>query len=121
MTIINVENRNIEMQRSLSQEMNEMAWSPTGTEIFVTRGSGTVDIIDSISLETIGTLQAHTANCYCIKFAPQTGKYFAVGAADAIVSLWDLSELACLRTFCRLEYYHHLALFNSIINAVFYF
>lgn len=48
-------------------------------------------------------LQAHPGNCICIEFDP-TGKYFAVGSADALVSLWDAAELACLRTFSRLEW-----------------
>ena len=47
--------------------------------------------------------QAHPGNCICIEFDP-TGKYFAVGSADALVSLWDASELACVRTFSRLEW-----------------
>jgi THO complex subunit 3 len=49
------------------------------------------------------TLHAHTANCYCIEFAPN-GEYFAVGSADALVSLWHLQELVCMRTFERLEW-----------------
>ena len=47
--------------------------------------------------------QAHPGNCICIEFDP-TGKYFAVGSADALVSLWDAAELACVRTFARLEW-----------------
>ena len=49
------------------------------------------------------TLYAHTANCYCIEFAPN-GEHFAVGSADALVSLWSLQELVCARTFGRLEW-----------------
>ena len=30
-------------------------------------------------------------------------RYFATGSADALVSLWDLDELVCVRTFSRLE------------------
>jgi len=45
-------------------------------------------------------LSAHPANCICIEFDP-TGKYFATGSADALVSLWDVSELVCLRTLAR--------------------
>ena len=30
-------------------------------------------------------------------------RYFATGSADALVSLWDLEELVCVRTFSRLE------------------
>ena len=30
-------------------------------------------------------------------------RYFATGSADALISLWDLDELVCVRTFSRLE------------------
>ncbi|CAG5130331.1 unnamed protein product [Candidula unifasciata] len=30
--------------------------------------------------------------------------YFAIGSADALVSLWNLPELVCMRTFTRLEW-----------------
>jgi len=54
-------------------------------------------------MKEVHTLQAHPANCICIEFHP-LGKYFAVGAADAVVSLWDLEELACVRTFTSLDW-----------------
>lgn len=47
-------------------------------------------------------VQAHPANCICIEFDP-TGQFFATGSADALVSLWDANEIACLRTFARLH------------------
>ena len=45
-------------------------------------------------------LNAHPANCICIEFDP-TGTYFATGSADALVSLWDVDQLVCVRTFAR--------------------
>lgn len=45
-------------------------------------------------------LKAHPGTCICIEFDP-TGKYFATGSADALVSLWDINELACQRVFTR--------------------
>lgn len=44
---------------------------------------------------------AHPSSLICIKFDP-TGKHFAVGSADALVSLWDCNELVCVRTLSRL-------------------
>ena len=32
-----------------------------------------------------------------------TASYFATGSADALTSLWDVSEFVCIRTFTRLE------------------
>ena len=57
---------------------------------------------------------AHTASCYCIEFAPngrcdsvcvpaaalRTGcSYLTLGGADAIVTLWDTSELIAVKAF----------------------
>lgn len=51
-------------------------------------------------LELQNVLKAHPGTCICIEFDP-TGRYFATGSADTLVSLWDVEELACLRTFSR--------------------
>lgn len=51
-------------------------------------------------LKSIQSIKAHPSNCICIKFDP-TGKYFATGSTDALVSLWDVEELVCVRCFSR--------------------
>jgi len=51
----------------------------------------------------IHIVKAHTANCICIEFHP-SGDYFAVGSADAIVSLWTSDTLCCIRVFTRLDW-----------------
>jgi len=86
-------------------ELNEIAWNNDGNLFFLTTGNGTVEIMKYPELKnsTSRTLQAHTANIYCIEFDP-TGKYFAVGSADALVSLWDLTEFVCMRTFGKLDW-----------------
>ena len=48
------------------------------------------------------TVQCHTAACYCIDFDP-TGTLFAVGSADANVSLWTLQDLVCIDMIERHE------------------
>jgi hypothetical protein len=43
----------------------------------------------------------------------------ATGSSDSIVSLWDLEELACVRTFARLEFvlpqFHKISLHLIVI------
>lgn len=53
-------------------------------------------------LELQHILNAHPGTCICIEFDP-TGKYFATGSADALVSLWDVDELACKKVFTRYD------------------
>lgn len=84
-------------------EVNEIEWDETGKRFYLTTGLGTVEVLSFPKMQTLHTLQAHTAGCYCIAFDPM-GKHFAVGSADALVSVWDLSESVCVRTLTRLEW-----------------
>ena len=54
-------------------------------------------------LELLYEIQAHTSNVYCLDFDPK-GRYFALGGADALSSIWDLEQLYCIRTFGKLEF-----------------
>jgi len=83
-------------------EVNEISWNPGTDQLFVATGRGDVQIMNWPAMESFVKLEANTANCYCLKFSPN-GKYFAVGGADALASVWDLDDLICIRTFDRLE------------------
>ncbi|KAL9270857.1 THO complex subunit 3-like protein [Drosera capensis] len=88
-------------------DVNELAWNLPGDMFFLTTGfgekNGCVEVLAFPSLKPIDTLIAHTAGCYCIAIDPK-GRYFAVGSADSLVSLWDIRELLCVRTFTKLEW-----------------
>ncbi|KAJ6313781.1 hypothetical protein OIU78_017431 [Salix suchowensis] len=75
----------------------------TGEMFLLTTGNGTVEVLSYPSLQPLETVMAHTAGCYCIAIDPK-GRYFAVGSADSLVSLWDISEMLCVRTFTKLEW-----------------
>mmetsp|Transcript_25471 Transcript_25471/g.71224 ORF Transcript_25471/g.71224 Transcript_25471/m.71224 type:complete len:318 (-) Transcript_25471:351-1304(-) len=85
-----------------SYEVNEIAWSSCGNAFFLTTGSGTIEVLQYPTMESLHSLKAHTSSCYCIGFDPAS-KWFATGGADALVSLWDLDELICMRTFIRMD------------------
>jgi THO complex subunit 3 len=103
LTIIDVRKFKAIHKRKFTYEVNEIAWNTTGELFFLTTGNGTVEVLEYPSLQTLHTLVAHTAGCYCIAIDP-TGRYLAVGSADALVSLWDVSEMLCARTFTKLEW-----------------
>lgn len=66
-----------------------------------THNQGYVNVYISYpDLKVQHVLPAHPANCICIEFDP-VGNYFATGSADALVSLWDVHELVCVRTLSR--------------------
>lgn len=55
-------------------------------------------------MKLVKTLQAHPSQTQClsIKVDP-TSEYFAVGAADALISIWDVRDLICVRTIDRYD------------------
>ncbi|OXA63150.1 THO complex subunit 3 [Folsomia candida] len=103
LTFIDLKAGKIFHEQQFKFEVNEIAWSPEGSLFFITNGQGCICIQEFPSMKEEHVIQAHPANCICIKFHPN-GHQFAVGAADAVVSLWDLKELACIRTFTNLDW-----------------
>nr|CAD1831420.1 unnamed protein product [Ananas comosus var. bracteatus] len=92
-------------------EINEIAWNKTGDLFFITTGNGTVEVLAYPSLKLRHNLMAHTAGCYCIAMDP-LGRYFAVGSADSLVSLWNVKEMLCIKTFTKLEWPVRTVSFN---------
>lgn len=102
-SFIDVRTFKIRAEQQFNFEVNEIAWNNTSDLFFLTNGQGSVHILNYPNLEVQHVLRAHPAECICIEFDP-TGRYFATGSADALVSLWDAEELACLRVFSRLDW-----------------
>eukprot|EP01017_Pseudomicrothorax_dubius_P021452 TRINITY_DN23115_c0_g1_i2.p1 TRINITY_DN23115_c0_g1~~TRINITY_DN23115_c0_g1_i2.p1 ORF type:complete len:320 (+),score=66.52 TRINITY_DN23115_c0_g1_i2:31-990(+) len=94
--------------KKFTVEVNEMAWDTTGSLFFVTTGSemstGPIQVFDGMLNNTkeLEVLECHRGKCMCIAVDP-SGKYFATGASDALVALWDVYELITLRTFTKCE------------------
>ncbi|KAH7638808.1 THO complex subunit 3 [Dermatophagoides farinae] len=102
-TFIDVRSSKIRTQKEFKFEVNEITWNRENDLFFLTSGQGFVYILSYPNLEQLHVFTAHLATCLCIEFDP-TGKHFAVGSADALVSIWDSNNLACLRTVSRLEW-----------------
>ncbi|XP_065924938.1 uncharacterized protein [Magallana gigas] len=102
-TFIDVRSHRSKAEEQFKFEVNEISWNHDGDLFFLTSGQGSINILSYPDLKLQHTLNAHPANCICIEFDPK-GKYFATGSADALVSIWDVAELACIRTLSRLEW-----------------
>lgn len=110
--IICVESGECEASRRLPVEVNQMAWGSRGDRLFLTTGLGPIDIVSTEQLgNVISRLPCHTSNAFCMS-RPPGSELFAVGAADALVSVWketveedDANQLAvCVGTMGRLEW-----------------
>ncbi|OWZ24757.1 hypothetical protein PHMEG_000111 [Phytophthora megakarya] len=89
-------------------ESYEMQFSKTGF-LFVAAGhaagSGTFEIMRVVTekkgnpnLESAHKVMAHAGSCVSLDFHP-SGRYLALGGVDSLVSVWDLEELYCVKTF----------------------
>lgn len=102
-TFIDAKTHRSRLDQQYNFEVNEISWNRDGDLFFLTSGQGSIHILSYPDLKSQHVLSAHPANCICIEFDPK-GQYFATGSADALVSLWDLSEFVCVRTLSRLDW-----------------
>lgn len=104
LSFISTKTWTIEQKKSFQFEVNELAWNPTGDLFMLCTAMGTVHLLEWPSLtEPFSPIMAHMSNVMCLEVDPK-GKYFATGSADALVGLWDASELVCVRTLNCSDY-----------------
>eukprot|EP00898_Chlorokybus_atmophyticus_P002357 jgi/Chlat1/3121/Chrsp21S03352 len=86
-----------------SFEINEFEWTRSGDFLLVTTFQG-IMILRSPSLEIVRVIFLPSGN-YSIS-VDHTGKRAATGGADAMVHVWDMSEMVCIKTrpFGHFEY-----------------
>eukprot|EP00271_Cylindrocystis_brebissonii_P013411 TRINITY_DN33209_c0_g1_i1.p1 TRINITY_DN33209_c0_g1~~TRINITY_DN33209_c0_g1_i1.p1 ORF type:complete len:375 (+),score=36.18 TRINITY_DN33209_c0_g1_i1:148-1272(+) len=104
LTIVDVRTFGVVWSRSYKHEVNEILWDLTGNLFLVSTGAGTVEVLDyKKGMQLMATLHAHTAGVYSLDNDP-LGRYIAAGAADALVTLWDMKTLLCVKTFTKLDW-----------------
>ncbi len=73
------------------------------TEKARTNPSSDEDLSEAVNkLANVYTLRGHRTAANCLNFDPK-GKYLAVGSNEGIVSLWDLQNFICIKTFFKTE------------------
>ncbi|KAG7402334.1 THO complex subunit 3 [Phytophthora boehmeriae] len=89
-------------------ESYEVQFSKSGF-LFVAAGHaagyGTFEIMRIVAekkgnpnLESVHKVIAHAGSCISLDF-DSTGRYLVLGGLDSLVSVWDLEELYCVKTF----------------------
>lgn len=84
-------------------EVNDITWNKENDLFFVTSGDGNIHVLSYPDLQTQLIIDAFASPCVCIRF-DATGKHFAVGSNDAISSIWDSENLACVHAIERLDW-----------------
>lgn len=102
-SFIDFKSRKVKYEHPFRFEVNEISWNNDNDFFFLTSGTGNIHVLSYPQLVTVHVFSAHPATCICIDF-DKTGRYFAVGSADATVSIWDVQNVCCIRTVSRLEW-----------------
>ncbi|KAK7592832.1 hypothetical protein V9T40_007584 [Parthenolecanium corni] len=91
------------IEKQFNYEVNEIGWNNSGNLFFITNGLGAVPVFQYPELQVLHVAKGHCGTCICIDFDP-TGKHFAVGSADASVSIWLVDSFVCVRMIPRLSW-----------------
>ncbi len=122
-TAVAVESVSVSRTKKSDIEVYDIAFSRSGKHFMASTGNGTIEILEYPSLNHVHTLYGHTSYCYCLgtlrrghECRPccggvvnlrvfgwldldRSGRYMLTGGADAVVALWDLEQLACVKVF----------------------
>eukprot|EP00823_Brevimastigomonas_motovehiculus_P006926 TRINITY_DN5951_c0_g1_i1.p1 TRINITY_DN5951_c0_g1~~TRINITY_DN5951_c0_g1_i1.p1 ORF type:complete len:340 (+),score=66.52 TRINITY_DN5951_c0_g1_i1:123-1142(+) len=98
-----IDSRKFSILRSehLHAEINEMLWTKSMDYFFLTVAFN-LRIYSYPAFEFQATLEGHNALCLALDM-DRDERYVALGSSDAVVTIWDLKELACVRTYSQLE------------------
>ena len=76
-------------------EINELTFSPDGSLLLLSSGSGSIHIHHTTSTPSpytrIHSHPTHTANVFCLQFDPLS-RFIATASSDSMISLWDSRE-----------------------------
>lgn len=84
-------------------EVGEISWNKENDLFFITSGEGNIHVLSYPDIQTLLVIDAFASPCICMRFDP-TGKYFAVGSHDALSTIWDAENLACIQAIDRLDW-----------------
>lgn len=83
-------------------EICELAWNKECDFLYIATGDGKLHLYSYPDLQNFMIIDAFGSSCGCLRF-DKTGKYFALGSNDAISSVWENENLACITSIDRLE------------------
>lgn len=87
-----------------NDEINELAFSPDGSLLLLSSGTGSIHIHSvNSSYARIHSHPAHLANVFCIQYDPLS-RFVATASSDANIGLWDTREWIAHRMFTSLSF-----------------
>jgi len=129
-TVLDARTRRAVKRFTFAYEVNEFCWAPVAKHLVLTTAQGTLEVLRAVAptpdekivvpedrdlildedmppphADSVWVARGHTDDCYCVDLASDTfgPPLLAVGSKDSLVSIWDLEEMASLRTVARHE------------------
>ncbi|KAG2484461.1 hypothetical protein HYH03_016697 [Edaphochlamys debaryana] len=82
-------------------KLSEVRWGPTQAHLTLALDDGSVRIAPLAKLDApLWRLNSHASHTTCLAYS-RDFRYLASGGSDALVSLWDMTDMVALRTYSR--------------------
>lgn len=89
--------------RGSGEEINELSFSPDGSLLLLSSGSGSVHLHQTSDYKRVHSHPTHTANVFCIQHDPLS-RFVATASSDSMVSLWDSREWFSVKMITSLAF-----------------
>ena len=125
-TVLDAKTHKATKRFKFAYEVNEFCWAPDSRHLMLTTAHGTIEVLRAVEggpppvefdkicscddddipkphADSVWVARAHTDACYCVDLSVDCHgpPLLAVGAKDALVSIWDVEEMICLRCVPR--------------------
>lgn len=105
-SVVDVKTMKVVWEQQYKFEINQLAWSKKGDTCMMATGSGKLELnsfdAETGALTSSGSHFAHNGGCYSLAMS-NDGKRFAMGAADAVITLWEMETMFCYTTIVRVD------------------
>lgn len=80
----------------------QMIWGPTSSQLMMATNDGTVNIHSVQDMSLMWSLKGHMHSCYTFA-VDRENEMLVSGGGDALVSVWELVNMTCVRTISRMD------------------
>ncbi|KAH8922831.1 WD40 repeat-like protein [Atractiella rhizophila] len=83
-------------------QVNEFRFAPSGRALIIAHGDHRASIYEYETMKEMHDLLCHTGRYVCMDIDP-SGRTMAIGAHDALVSIWDTKDWICTATYAEFD------------------
>lgn len=84
----------------LTDEVNDMFWSPDELSMYAVTGSGKLKIFDYPNFSLKSAVTGHSSACVQIKLSSDKQSFF-VASFDSLISHWDVKSGHCFSVISK--------------------